>query len=80
MRRLRTLQRSNLRQAITAYERLISPRLLMRMHQQHQPGRQDSPILRILTPPRSNTPITHEAPFSLTPRTTNNHTRTQGIQ
>ena len=76
MRRLRTLQRSNLRQAITAYERLISPRLLMRMHQQHQPGRQDSPILRILTPPRSNTPTPPEIHIPLVSQLSNNRTRT----
>ena len=76
IKRLQILQRANFRQATNAYERLISPRLKMRMHQQHQPGRQDSPILRVLTPPRSNSPTIPENPITSTSRSSNNHQRT----
>jgi hypothetical protein len=57
IRKLRGLQRVNYRQTLTAYERIISPRLLVRIRQPNRSGRQDSPILRVSTPPRFNTPV-----------------------
>jgi len=58
IRRLRSLQISNLREANRAYDRLLSdhPHLLQRIHQQqqHYPGQRDSPTpMRITTPPTS---------------------------
>ena len=75
IKRLRTLQRTNLRLATNAYERLISPHLRLRMYQQRANTSQDSPILRILTPPRSNTPVPPENILS-TSRTQNNRRNT----
>ena len=64
IRKLRNLQKSNLRRATKAYEHLISPRLQARIQQPYIPGRQDSPILRVLTPSRIDTPIPPNIPTS----------------
>src|SRR5277367_1347565 len=56
IRRLRSIQISNLREANRAYDRLLAdhPRLLQRIHQEHYPGQHDSPTpMRILSPPTS---------------------------
>src|SRR5277367_1399155 len=56
IRRLRSIQISNLREANRAYDQLLSnhPRLLQRINQEHYPGQRDSPTpMRIFTPPTS---------------------------
>lgn len=81
IRRLRTLQISNFRLACAAYERLVTPHLLQQINQDHYPGQRDSPPpMRILTPPRSNSPrfagpVRSTIPNVSTTRTRNNITR-----
>jgi hypothetical protein len=86
IRQLRSLQICLFRQAQTAYERLVTPRLLQRINRNHYPEQRNSPSpMRILTPPislsprfaPSNPPTRHTTSFT---RTTNNGTRNNPLR
>jgi len=75
IRRLRSIQISNLRIANRAYDRVLSdhPRLLQRMYQEHYPGQRDSPTpMRILTPPTSMSSSISPQIDTITPTTSTN--------